>query len=113
MNSPLKKLLDEFPPCLCRILAKDSNRPRTAQRIAELSGLSIEVVKRVSLLPGWGDTPTSTTLSFMGGCGVNPLKARRLRSLVRRGRYGHLSNLSPRRLRYYKKLINILTSSRQ
>lgn len=109
--SELSRLLREFPPVLCRILAKDGQQPRSAERIAKLSSLSAETVKRVSLLPSWQSVPVAVAVAFMHGCGVDILKARRLRHLIRRGNYGHLARLPHNRFTYYRKLFTILTKA--
>lgn len=75
-NLSFPEKLERFPPIVVRILAR-ARLPRggvralTDAEIAQVSGLTIAEVTRLSRLTRWGKTPIDTLLAFCKGCGAN------------------------------------------
>src|SRR5687768_6120018 len=96
--------LDEFPPCLIRLLAREPGqrrRPLSYRQIAVRSGLPIQKIYALSKLPSWRNVPTGLVEPFMKGCGIDPSCLWRQRDYVRRTYSGkirspmaHLEGLS-------------------
>lgn len=67
--------LDAFPPIACRLLARKQVDTggvvaKTAEEIAEDSGLTVFDVNSLSWLTSWDSVPVSKARSFMEGCGI-------------------------------------------
>lgn len=76
MNTKGKTLLaylDILPPIICRMLARERQRPLTAREIAERSGLAIKTVRHVSKLKSWANVQVRIADAFRTACGVTPL----------------------------------------
>ena len=69
--------LDEFPPIICRLLARreiTANHkivPLTITEIAENSGLPIGLVKWIAVQKSWKRVRTEHVDPFMKGCGMS------------------------------------------
>ena len=105
MNMTIRKALAEWTPVKARLLARHGSHLLTNQDISTRSGLSLKQVQTLSLKTSWSDVAVGTALSFLEGCGINPLSARRRREYVRRG---HLSHLRRSNKRYIARLLNII-----
>lgn len=74
----LLQRLDRFPPCLCRVIARDGRgRPLTSHEIAERGGISRTQVDRISRLTTWATVPIGTADAYLSGCRINPFQMRR------------------------------------
>lgn len=79
--------LDNIPPCLCRIAARDPKRIGRRLSIMELSaksGLSYGATRRLSLKKTWGNTPPVIIDKFAGACGVDLLHPKRTIEYLKR-----------------------------
>ena len=93
------KLLDDFPPCLCRLLARHpKGKPLTAEEIAGAAGwdqhsgedtpnITPMEVEEISQKTSWGDVQYQKILNFLRGCNLdfdNPNTVRRVDSYLRK-----------------------------
>ena len=69
--------LEFFPPAVCRLLARTVSsgksvvRPKTAEEIAQDSGLPVTEVQSLSWKTSWDDVPVTKVKAFSLGCGVD------------------------------------------
>jgi hypothetical protein len=72
------KLFEEFPPAVCRLIARSQSSkgwaqtPLSDEEISERSGLPISEVKAYSYLCRWDGIPVDKALLFLKGCGIDP-----------------------------------------
>lgn len=77
MPFPLAALLVEFPPIVCRLLARELHAKGAAQRvlsddeIAARSGLNLYHVRMLSELHSWDSVPVHDMDRFTKGCGID------------------------------------------
>lgn len=70
--------LNRFPPCLCRVIARDERgRPLTSHEIAERGGISRTQVDRIARLTDWASVPIGTADRYLYGSNINPFQLRR------------------------------------
>ncbi len=75
----IQQRLHEFPPIVCRLLARETVHGRgtlnihglTDDQIAKASGLALCKVFSISWLPSWDDVTCSDMLAFTKGCGIH------------------------------------------
>ena len=76
----LKEKMDRFPPVVCYLIARDGGpasrcggpvRHIGMEAIAEISGMSISEVARLSWQPSWDPETVGTMLRFTRACGVD------------------------------------------
>lgn len=103
MTHDLSLLLKEFPPVLCRLLARHNTCAISGRQLARYSGLSRSKIDHLSQLNSWDTVKVADALAFMSVCGVNLLNARRQREFIRRANWKHLDK-SPGK-QYYQKLM--------
>lgn len=75
-NLTFPEKLKRFPPIVIRILArarqpKGGIRALTDVEIAQVSGLTLPEVARISRLTSWDRVPIGTLLAFCRGCGAD------------------------------------------
>lgn len=82
----LTETLDKFPPCLCRLVARQPGRYRrmTLLELSVVSGLSYGSVRRLSLKKTWANVPPEIIDKFAGACGVDILHTKRKVFYVKR-----------------------------
>lgn len=87
--------LDEFPPVLCRLLARTPIRHRpphmramTAVEIAKAGNLTVQRVGRLSVLRTWRDIAVGEADRFRSACGLGPRALRRQREFLSSPRRG-------------------------
>lgn len=99
----LAKLLNEFPPILCRLLVRphQSNRQLTTH---SYNSLSREQVDRISHLTTWDDVTTRDMHNFLAVCRIDLFSMRRHREFIRRANWSHIKTPYQRRL--FKLLVN-------
>lgn len=74
----LLQRLNRFPPCLCRVIARDEHgRPLTSHEIAERGGISRTQVDRIARLTTWATVPIGTADKYLYGSRINPFQLRR------------------------------------
>lgn len=72
--------LKQFPPVLCRLLAKHNrSKPMTNSQIAERSGLSEMEVLTLSRSTSWDGVNVETMRLFTDACGLNLCDARAMK----------------------------------
>lgn len=81
--------LDQWPPYLCRIVARDLRTKRNQRQLSllelkERSGLSLCMVQKLSYRRTWSGVSTDTVSQFMTACRVDPFHARRHREWLKR-----------------------------
>lgn len=77
-------ILDEFPPCLCRLLARHNRRGMTDMEIAKRAGWSIQKVVQMAASASWEFIPVGEAATFMAACGVYPANLRVHRRYLKR-----------------------------
>lgn len=77
-------LLDEFPPALCRLIARHNRRGLTDGEIAKRAGWSIQKVVQIASMASWEYVPVGEASTFMSACGVYPANIRHHRRYIRR-----------------------------
>jgi len=70
-NKLLEKM-NEFPPILCRLVARDGNKFLNKYDLAKRSGLNVQTIHRLTWAVKWDKFTTKTAFSFALACGVNP-----------------------------------------
>jgi hypothetical protein len=74
---PLHVLLQEFPPIVCRLMARDlramgnRQRPLTDKEIARRSGLTEPEVVFISAQHTWEEISVGKMMAFTRGCGID------------------------------------------
>lgn len=89
MKRSIDSLLREFPPCLCRMLAKHGHCAPSNRDLATRSHLTRDRINDISLLTTWDTVTVGEMQEFMRLCGVDPTNARRHRDTIRRKRWSH------------------------
>lgn len=84
--------LNRYPPCFCRVVARDERgRPLTTKQIARRGGLAPSTVDRNSPRRDWTGVPIETIDRYFHGCRINPFQLRRhvqfFKRLRRAGRH--------------------------
>lgn len=105
----LTSILEEFPPCLCRLLARKpgkSRKPLTSREIANAAGLSRDVVDQISRETSWDSIRIADMISFTRACGLDILHMKRHREYIKRKNWAHLRH-SPSQ-RYLESLMMTL-----
>lgn len=105
----LEKLLEEFPACLCRLLARENGRPLSSRELARRSGLTRDRVDYISQTSNWQFIRIGEALRFLKACGVELTSLRRHREFIKRNNWGHLE-YGPKT--YYAKLMRHWIESR-
>lgn len=77
--SSLNQHLQSFPPYICRLLSRLSNR-----ELSKRSGLSLRTVIRISQKRDWNSVTIKAADSYMSACGINPLCLWRQRFRLKR-----------------------------
>lgn len=84
---PIEKKLSQFPPIVCRLLArtgpKGRQRPMTDEEIAKASGLPVSTVISLSWMTSWNDVSCGNMLRFSKACGVDYSNALAMRNHVK------------------------------
>lgn len=101
----LQRLLNQWPPCLCRLLARHNSEAITSHVLAAVAGLHRDRVDDISKLPSWDSVWVGDALRFMAACGVDPLNARRHREFIKRNEWRHLTR--SRKHKFYARLMKI------
>lgn len=105
MKTPsLLSTLDEFPPCVIRMVAREPGRkriPATLDSIAERSGLAKGYVQYMATLTSWATVEVGVVDQFLKGCGFTFSDWAAIRKYVKRSMGGqepfaHLSHPSVR-----------------
>jgi hypothetical protein len=90
MKTPLE-VFDEFPPTLCRYLARKNNgRVKMSHSdIARVSGLERSTVAKLSKRTTWSGLTIDTIQRFSLACGVNLLSTARQKDFFKRRKKVH------------------------
>lgn len=120
MRQNLWQKINQFPPVICRLLARERTptggvRPLTAVAIATRSGLSVMDVNSLSWLGSWDNVPFHLIRPFMEACGVDVTNKEILRThscYIRRSPSFKYLKSSPDWDKIYKPLIIAYVSSR-
>lgn len=98
--------LDRFPPCRCRLSARDGLGLLSTRKLAQKAGLKRSFVHDISLLTSWATVSVGVALAFSQACGVNLLKIKRRRYLLRTRKWAVLiANISPSQRGFLSKLL--------
>lgn len=108
----LESILEEFPPCLCRLLARKgkSRRPYTNKELAELSGLSLDQVGSIAAKTDWDSVRVGDMMAFTKACGLDLSHMKRQRLYIKRQNWTHLRH--PPSHNYFKSLMLNLYQSK-
>jgi hypothetical protein len=75
--------LDQFPPALCRVLARvPRSRPLTGAEVAQRSGLPLVTVEAISQMTDWSVVPLDQAMAFLRGCGLELDNARAMKRVT-------------------------------
>lgn len=107
----LEKILQEFPACLCRLLAREHGRPLSSRVLASRSGLTRDRVDHISSTNNWQFIRIGEALQFLKACGIELTSLRRHREFIKRNNWGHLAK--SRKQSYYVKLMQYWIESRR
>ncbi len=77
-------IVDEFPPALCRLVARQGRRGFTDRELAERTGWSTQKVVHIASAGSWADITVGDMASFMTACGVGPATIRHHRRFLKR-----------------------------
>jgi hypothetical protein len=109
----LRDKLDEFPPVVCRLVARKAGRrggSLSHTELANRSGLERSTVAKLSQQPTWGDCSLVTIEKFSTACGVNLLHTSRQKDFLKRRLKEHIKNGNTK---YLIRLLAIIKQSRQ
>lgn len=85
MSSPWT-FLDQYPPVICRIMARTgrgaASRWLSDEEVAIASGLTLDRVRVIQLMPDWSRVPLSDLRAFLSGCRFDPTSAQHRRVKV-------------------------------
>lgn len=87
LTMTLTETIDRFPPCLCRIVARDPNhrgRRLSLHELSKASGLSYGAIARLSRKKSWGNVPPMMIDRFADACGVDLLHPKRKMQYLKR-----------------------------
>ena len=79
--------LDEFPPCLVRLVARDPQHPGrrlSLTAIADKSGLSYGATNRIAVKRSWASVQPWMIDAFCSACGVEILRPAKRLAYLRR-----------------------------
>lgn len=109
---PLELVLEEFPPILCRLLARKGKkrRPYSSRELSEISGLSRDMVNMISAQTSWNNVRIKDMLAFTKACGVDLTDLKRQREYIKRKGWAHLKY--PPHSRYFESIMNQLYLSK-
>lgn len=72
--------LDQFPPPVVRIMAREghgnSSRWLSDEEVAIASGLTLDRVRQIQLMPDWSRVVLSDLRAFIAGCRFDPTNPR-------------------------------------
>lgn len=110
MSKDILSVCNEFPPCLCRYVARtpDGYHGLTTRDLVSRSGLAACTVKLLSVSTNWNGITLSTLAKFMAACGVNPLQARRVREFARRRRMVHVQSAKGPQKALYQRIERLM-----
>lgn len=77
-------IVDEFPPALCRLVARNRRRGLTDKELAAKVGWSIQKTVHVASAGSWASISVGDMASFMTACGVTPSTIRQQRRYLKR-----------------------------
>lgn len=120
MRQNLWQKLEEFPPIVCRLLARERAisggiKALTSSVIAQRAGMTAMEINSLSWLSSWESVPLGKIRPFMEACGVDLTNKSILRtqaSYIRRGAAFKYLKRSPDWDKIYKPLILAYVSSR-
>lgn len=107
MAQTLSQKLNQFPPGLCRFIARKSHGrfPMSHTDVAKVSGLSRALVIKLSNMATWGNTGLLTIEKFTSACGVDPLRPAAAKKYLRRRKLAFIENATPAQRRMFGKLL--------
>ena len=112
MSRYVLKVLDRFPPKLCRLIARrgrgSGSRAMSNAEIAEVSGLDRSTITKLSRLNSWATVKVSTMQCFSLACGVSLLRPSRHISFYLRGKLLYQKSGPPAQRRMLDRLQNEL-----
>ena len=80
--TPFWTLLDRYPPCLVRMLARHKRGPlKTDKEIAVASKIDLGIVEGMSELLDWDSVRVTTLRRFLAGCGIDLTNSTRMKRL--------------------------------
>jgi hypothetical protein len=77
-------IVDEFPPALCRLVARNRRRGLTDKELSLRVGWSIQKVVHIASQGSWEGITVGDMASFMTACGVSPSTIRHQRRYLKR-----------------------------
>lgn len=84
MKSYLEKM-DEFPPYICMLFARDKSRKRIGvDRIASVTGFSQAKVRRIGKRRSWKNVTVGDAVLFRDACGFSRPQERRQSAYFKR-----------------------------
>lgn len=102
----LLQRLDRFPPCLCRVIARDGRgRKLTSRQIAKRGGIDRATVNRTARRLGWRGVQIEIIDGYLYGCRINIFQMRRHVQYIKRLRESTVP-ISNYRLEVYFKRLN-------
>lgn len=96
-----------FPPCMCRLVARNGRRPMSHREIAKASGLSVDTVARLSLKMDWSGVKIDVAVKFSAGCNVNHMALERTMDYVRRRSMAHLKLAGKNQRKFHARIYRL------
>lgn len=111
-RNPYLDQLDEFPPWLCRVIARRNGHPLSNTEIAEVSGLSLRSIARISPQLSWDGVTCGARCRFLLGCNINPNHLKEHRRYLKRLNLVKIPRLyTGRNKAYVEKILKIVERS--
>lgn len=103
----LVEKLNRIPPYIIRVLAKHNGEAMNNGQIAERSGLSLDKVKRISVMRSWSNVSIDDASKFCESCSVDILRQRDASLFIRNKKFVHVRNCkNPQLKKFLIKLMN-------
>lgn len=100
---------EQFPPMICRYLARKAHghRPMSVRDIAAVSGLSRDVVSRLSMMRSWKGVSIDTVEAFSRACGVDLMRPGLVAKYLKRSKRVHLTRANPQQREFFMRLFKL------
>jgi len=105
----LTQLLKEFPPCLCRLLAREFGEAPSSEQIAAQMHSYRDKIDAISKSTNWSLIIVDDALRFMEACGVELTNLRRQREFIRRNNWNHLTKSKNKK--FYARIMQLWLQS--
>lgn len=97
----LESRFRDFPPCLCRYIARHRGRGLSNEDLASRSGLSTATIRKLSRQTSWDGVSVSVALAYAKACGVDFLRLRRQIDFIKRRKMAHVLRAGPQQAGMY------------